>query len=31
VTTEASPDRYDALVWAIVGMMKEPTPRIRTM
>ena len=30
-SSETSPDRYDALVWAVVSIMKEPTPRIRAM
>jgi phage terminase large subunit-like protein len=29
-SSEESPDRYDAMVWAIISMMKEPTPRIRS-
>jgi phage terminase large subunit-like protein len=30
-STEISPDRYDALVWAVISIMKEPQPRITTL
>jgi phage terminase large subunit-like protein len=30
-SSEASPDRYDAMVWAVTSIMKEPTPRIGTI
>ena len=27
-TSEDSPDRYDAMVWAVISIMKEPAPHI---
>ena len=30
-TSDVSPDRYDAMVWAVISIMKEPAPRITTM
>lgn len=27
-STEISPDRYDAMVWAVISIMKEPVPRV---
>jgi len=30
-TSEKSPDRYDAMVWAVISIMKEPAPRITMM
>ena len=30
-TSENSPDRYDAMVWGVVSIMKEPAPRISSL
>ena len=29
-SSEDSPDRYDAMVWAVISIMKQPMPRIRS-